>query len=193
MAVFISLSYVGIDIVERPVVTRLVSNLWSREAFMVSGLALLSSLVGIGQWLLLRPFLHRASWWGFAFAATYSVGTSLTEIASTTGIGLTPGFAINFLLLGPICGIWQWTILRTQTARSGWWIFTQIFSWLVMFGVAVLISVSAASIFGGIMDDYLPLSYALGGAALGAITGAVLIWLLRNPAVKTKKETAMSL
>jgi len=49
--------------------------------------------------------------------------------------------------------------------------------------------VGAASIFGGSVDTYLPISYAGGGAALGVTTGAVLIWLLRAPDAKSKKVT----
>lgn len=157
------------------------------------GLAILAGLAGIGQWLLLRPYLYQASRWGFAFATTYWVGTSLTEAAGATGVGILPSFVLVFLLLGPVCGIWQWAILRTQTDKAGWWIFTPIIGWLVLFGLSVFVSYSAASLFGGIVDDYLPFSYALGGAAWGAITGAVLIRLLREPDVKTEKGTVVSL
>jgi hypothetical protein len=61
MAGFIGLSYTGIDLVERPIVARLVSDPWVREAFMVLGLGLLGGLVGAGQWLLLRQHLDHAS------------------------------------------------------------------------------------------------------------------------------------
>lgn len=190
MTAFIALSYTGIDIVERPVVTRMVSDPWAREAFMISGLALLGGLVGIGQWFLLRPYIDRAGRWGLAIAATYWVGSSLTEIASASGMGLIPSFTISFLLLGPICGILQWNLLRTQVNRAGWWVSTQTIGWLVLFAVTVLTAYGAASIIGGSVDNYLPVSYALGGAALGATTGAVLVWLLRKPAVSSSKETA---
>jgi hypothetical protein len=48
-----------------------------------------------------------------------------------------------------------------------------------MFAVTTAVAYGAASILGGSVDDYLPMSYAIGGAALGAATGAVLVWLLR--------------
>ncbi len=71
MTVFISLSYTGIDTVERPIVTRSVSDPWVREASMVLGLALLGAAGGIAQWLLLRQHVNRASQWGLALATTY--------------------------------------------------------------------------------------------------------------------------
>ncbi len=161
-AMFISLSYTGIDLVERPIVTRLVSDPWVREGLMVLGLGLLGGLVGVGQWLLLRRYLNHASQWGMAIAATYWLGASLTEIASFTGIGLIPSFAASFVLLGPVCGILQWIILRSQVDRAGWWVFTQTMSWLVLFAVTTIIGYGAASIFGGNVDNYLPVSYGLG-------------------------------
>jgi hypothetical protein len=139
MAVFISLSYTGIDIVERPIVTRLVSDPWVREGFMVLGLGLLGGLVGVGQWLLLRRYLDHASQWGLAIAATYWLGASLAEIASFTGIGLIPSFAASFVLLGPVCGILQWSILRSQVDRAGWWVLAQTMSWLVLFAVTAFV------------------------------------------------------
>jgi hypothetical protein len=53
-----------------------------------------------------------------------------------------------------------------------------------------LFAYGTASVFGGKVDDYLPVSYALGGAALGTTTGAVLIWLLRAPVMKSTNEAA---
>jgi hypothetical protein len=191
MAGFIGLSYTGIDIVERPIATRLVSDPWVREAFMVLSLGLLGGLVGAWQWLLLRRHLDHAGQWGLVMAGTYWLGASLTEIASFNGIGLIPSFAISFVLLGPVCGVLQWSILRPQVDRAGWWVFAQTMGWLVLFAVSSFVAYGAASILGGNVDDYLPVSYVLGGAALGAMTGAVLVWLLREPVVKTINGTAI--
>ncbi len=179
MTIFLFLSYTGIDIVLRPIVTRSVTDLVVSEVIIVLGLAVLGAAIGIGQWLLLRRRLRRASTWGLAIAATYWVGTSLTEIAAFTGVALLPSFVLSFLLLGPICGLLQWIVLRHQVARAGWWVVVQTLGWPMMFAVTSVVAYSAASIGGGSVDDYLPMSYAIGGAALGALTGAVLVWLLR--------------
>jgi hypothetical protein len=184
MMVFISLSYTGIDIVERPIVTKSVSDPRVREAFMVLGLGLLGAIAGIGQWLLLRRYLRQASQWGLAMAATYLVGASLAELASFSGVALIPSFALSFLLLGPVCGVLQWLTLRPQIARAGWWVLAQAASWLVLFIVSAVVGYGAASLLGGVVDDYLPVSYAMGGAALGAMTGFVLVWLLRRGEVE---------
>jgi hypothetical protein len=180
MMVFISLAYTGIDMVERPILTKFVSDHWVREAFMVLGLALLGAVAGTGQWLLLRRHLRRASQWGWAMALTFVVGASLAELASFSGVALIPSFALSFLLLGPVCGIFQWLTLRSQVPRAGWWVLAQAASWLVLFIVSGVVGYGAAIYLGGTVDDYLAVSYAVGGAALGAMTGAVLVWMLRE-------------
>lgn len=142
---------------------------------MVLRLAMLVAAGGIAQWLILRQHLDRAGQWGLALAATYWVGASLGEIASFTGVALIPSLALSFLLLGRVCGILQWLILRAQVHRAGWWVLAQTASWLVLFAVAAVVGYGAASILDGSVDDYLAVSYAVGGAALGAMTGAVLV------------------
>ncbi len=179
IALFLSLSYTGIDLVLRPIVERSVRDPWVQEAIIVVGLAILGAAVGLAQWLLLRRHLHRARTWGLVVAATFWVGASLTELASFTGIALLPSFALSFLLLGPVCGILQWNSMRHQVARAGWWVVAQTLGWPLMFAVITVVAYGAASVLGGSVDAYLPMSYAIGGAALGATTGAVLVWLLR--------------
>jgi hypothetical protein len=193
MTGFLALSYTGIDDVERPIVTRLVSDPWTREIWMVLGIGLLGGLVGVAQWLLLRRFIAYAIRWGLIMALTYWVGASLTEIASFTGIALVPSFSASFVLLGPVCGILQWRILRSHVDRAGWWIVTQTLSWLVLFAVSALVAYGFEAIFGGNVDNYLPIGYALGGAAVGAISGLTLIWLLRGSFYRSKVETIISL
>jgi len=179
MAVFLSLSYTGIDMVLRPIVMRSVRDPWVREATIIVGLAILGTAVGMTQRLLLRRHLYRASTWGLAIAATFWVGASLTELASFFGVALLSSFALSFLLLGPVCGILQWLTMRHQVARAGWWIVAQTLGWPVMFAVTTAVAYGTASVLGGSVDDYLPMSYTIGGVALGATTGAVLVWLLR--------------
>src|SRR6266545_1287405 len=170
MTMFASLSYTSIDTVLGPIVTQFVYDPWVQEATIVLGLAVLGAAFGITQWLLLRRHLHRASTWGLASAATFWVGASLTEIAFFSGVALLPSFALNFLLLGPVCGLLQWPTVRHQVARAGWWVVAQTLSWLVLFAVSAVVAYGAAVVFGGSADDYLPLSYGVGGAALGATT-----------------------
>jgi hypothetical protein len=181
MSLFLCLSYSGVDLVLRPIVARTVPDPWVREATIAVGLAILGTAVGFTQWLLLRQHLRSARTWGLSIAATFWVGASLTELASFAGVALLPSFVLSFLLLGPVCGLLQWLSMRHQVARAGWWIVAQTLSWPMLFALSAVVAYGASAVFGGGVDDYLPVSYAIGGAALGATTGAVLVWLLRAP------------
>jgi hypothetical protein len=179
MTVFLSFSYSVVDNVLRPIVTQSVRDPWGREASIVLGIVLLGIALGIAQAVILRPYLHRTRAWALTTATCLWLGGSLAELAAFSGIAIGPSLALSALLLGPGCGFLQWLILRKEVARAGWWVLVQTLGWVVVFAVAAGVASSAAAIFGGNGDDYLPLSYAVGGAALGALNGAVLWWLLR--------------
>jgi len=70
---------------------------------------------------------------------------------------------------GAVVGIAQWFVLRRQVSRAGWWVLASIVGFVVASTVqfAVAVSLVAASV--------------VVGAVYGAITGGVLVWLLRQP------------
>ena len=72
-------------------------------------------------------------------------------------VGLIAGVA----LYGTVAGLMQWLVLRRQVARAGWWVLACTLGWVVAVPVGDL---------GG----------PPGWAVYGAITGAVLVWLLRQ-------------
>jgi hypothetical protein len=66
------------------------------------------------------------------------------------------------LVVFGVVGVLQWLVLRRQFARAGWWVLASAVGWVV--------GMPLGGIFGWL---------AL-GAAYGAITGTVLVWLLRQ-------------
>jgi len=76
--------------------------------------------------------------------------------------GAAAGLGIPFVV-----GLLQAPALRRHTSRAHWWIPASLVSW----GVAWLASVAWAE--AGIV---------LGGAVLGAVSGSLLIWMLRSAA-----------
>jgi hypothetical protein len=99
---------------------------------------------GIGQWLLVRHYLDRATWWivatvvGFAVAGAL-MGTGTTEELARRGLSTeTIGLAI-----GATAGVSQWVVLRSRSPRAAWWIPASIASfglgwfvnWTVDFGL----------------------------------------------------------
>ena len=135
---------------------------------------------GYLQWLVLREKVARAGPWVLAS----SLGFAITlGTLGAIGIGETnENYVMAGILFAAVFGIagglLQWLVLRRAgIAQPGWWM--------------------PASIFGSLVAAIgFPLSYALGadgnyglsalvfglllGAGLGAIPGAVLVWLLRQ-------------
>ena len=118
--------------------------------------------LGVLQWLVLRGRLVRAGWW---------------IVAST--VGWAVGGAAFGLVGGVVTGVLQWLVLRRRLARAGWWIAASTVGWAI--GPVIVL-------FGGViggMDAALivllvAVLWGIGGLVGGAITGVVLVWLLRQ-------------
>jgi hypothetical protein len=84
-------------------------------------------------------------------------------------------FAAVFGVAG---GVLQWLVLRQAgIARAGWWVPANIFGSLV---AAIGFPISAAIGYSGNYGLSATVFGLLLGAGLGAIPGAVLVWLLRQ-------------
>jgi hypothetical protein len=129
---------------------------------VVVGGVLVGASLGVAQWLLLRQRLSRAAWWILASAvgiAVAAAGWWLLE--STAGVAVAA-------LSGVSLGVAQWLVLRRQLSRAAWWILASAVGFAVVF-VAFDSSVASAA------------TGAVGVVAYGAITGGVLVLLLRQP------------
>ena len=120
-----------------------------------------SALVGALHWLVLRRYVPYALWWlpasigGAAAAAVVVYGVGLVD----TDLGLSAGV----LLYGTLAGAVQWVVLRREVRRAGWWVLASTVGWLV----AV---------------PWGPVAGPPGWAVFSAVTGTVLVWLLRPAA-----------
>ena len=119
-------------------------------------------------------------WWVLASTVGWSVGGYL---GSAAGWGLSRGIAVvgygaGAAAGGIAAGVLQWLVLRQQVARAGWWVLASTVGWPVSIGVGG-IGVQAVR---AVTDVTLPaVTAALIPAIYGAITGSVLVWLLRQP------------
>jgi len=145
------------------------------------GGAVLGASVGIAQWLILRREVSRAGWW--VLASTVTVGFAVGAAGAVLDEGV--GSALGGVVLGASVGIAQWLILRREVSRAGWWVLAST----VGFVVAAALSLPAlkkmgGGLLGGAFEivDFVGLVLSL--ALYGAITGGVLVWLLRQPASK---------
>ena len=165
------------------------------------GLAILASTV-IAQWLVLRRQIARAGRWVLAGIVGLVVGSVVGLVAGgavrlvalgfkgvlgadfTEAVGIIGGLGVGIGLGIPSAlaaiTIAQWLVLRRHVSRAGWWLLAHIVGLVVgSFVGAVLRGVL------GVDADARAVVYSLPGlAAYGAITGGVMVWLLRQPAAK---------
>jgi hypothetical protein len=98
-------------------------------------------------------------------------------LAANTGENDAMAGVLMASVFGGVSGILQWLILRRKVARAGWWLLANLLGSLV--GV---IAVPIAATLGEAGNwDLAVITFGLVfGAGNGAITGAALVWLLRQ-------------
>jgi hypothetical protein len=151
--------------------------------------AAVGAVTGVAQWLLLRRQVRRAGWWILASTAGWAVGLAVGDavgLAVVDAVGGAMGFAVGLAVgravggaaVGAVTGVAQWLLLRRQVRRAGWWILASAA------GLAVGLAVG--------LDVVLDVGNAVGGAVVGAVigilTGAALVWLLRQSRPETKGD-----
>ena len=157
---------------------------WSEVEFMsvdvaaaeYGGVVVGVTVAGVLQWLVLRQRMDRAAWWIVASLVSgvvaggviYGVGGD-AGFSAEVATDLDVGWVVEAGLYGAVLGVLQWLVLRGQVALSGLWVVASIVGWVV--GDPVCSS----------LMDFGALSWVVFGAVYGAITGLVLVWLLRQP------------
>jgi hypothetical protein len=156
-------------------------------------------VVGTAQWLVLRRPLKSIRWivWVLATAIGAFVAWTLGMIpstfiftgADTGGAASAPMSdlmvyalaAVMGFVLGLILGVPQWLVLRRHLPKAGWWVLANAVAWMVgmmiVFVGTSFIPPEGISISVALM---LLLFLFAAGAAVGAVHGLVLIWLLRS-------------
>jgi len=151
---------------------------------------------GLGQWWLLRHHFGRAGWWLVATAAGSAVAalalaalTALPEqVVGPQDSGVRAG--LSFVTDGLALGIAQWLVLRGNVRGALRWIgATGAPLWLFGFqflqhgfnsmGAAGATDVAEAVDWVGSVATI----YAVYGLLIGALTGAVLAWMVDQPRV----------
>jgi hypothetical protein len=160
----------------------LLSGLGITDEFGVAHLIMFGTVLGVTsgflQWVVLREKVARAGRWVLAGTLGFVIAGGILGAIGINENYITAGFLFA-AVFGVAGGIMQWLVLRQQIVRAGLWILASIFGSLVG-----AIGVPAAEAISAIAPDNYSLSTivfgVLLGAGLGAIPGAVLVWLLRQ-------------
>jgi hypothetical protein len=142
--------------------------------------------VGIGAGELKWPVLWRriagAGWWVLGSAAA-GAAISQGDLASyyeSLSFGTLLRYIVVVALGGAVAGILQWLVLRSQVSRAGWWVLASTVGWAL--GIALWdAGWDAGTAYGTVLLVGGPL-------VLGVVTGAALVWLLRQPVPEAQLE-----
>ncbi len=153
--------------------------------------------VGTAQWLVLRRPINSIRWrvWVLATAIGAFIAWTLGMIPSTfMVVGADSGgaasaqmstlmiytlAAVMGFVLGPILGVPQWLVLCHHLPKAGWWVLANALAWMVGM-VIVFVGTNFIPPEGVSLSVALVLLLFLfvAGAAVGAIHGLALVWLL---------------
>ncbi len=90
---------------------------------------ILSLLMGLLQYSLLRRYLPRMGWWVLATAGGWLLGLLLVLSLPVSWGYESWGMDLIFTLLGFSIGVGQWLLLRRRLLRAEWWIGANIVGW----------------------------------------------------------------
>jgi hypothetical protein len=131
---------------------------------------------GYFQWVALRERIAGAGLWGLASALGFGLAMGALLATDPEENPAMAGFLVG-TVFGLVSGILQWLILRRKVPRAGWWLLANLLGSLVgtiAFPIAVAISETGN---WGLAIIVFGMGF---GAGNGAITGAALVWLLRQ-------------
>ncbi len=103
-------------------------------------------------------------WWVLASTVGFAVGLAVPEPVIEAMEEAVVGAVV-----GASAGIAQWLVLQWRVSRAGWWVLASIVGLAVGFAVPEAVAVAVEEV-----------GLAVGLSGYGAITGGVLVWLLRR-------------
>lgn len=138
-------------------------------------------LIGLFQWLALRPYLVRSEDWVLLDGAGWAVGFAL-GLFVIEAVGQSPlGALLAYLLFGLIIGTLQWPALRREIPNVVAWVIASMIGWALGAYLSQLALSAIAP--NGEVSQVLSTAVVAGltGLVAGAITGVALVWIVRQP------------
>ena len=138
--------------------------------FWLGGGLFVGSGFAVNNWLAFRTvkglFDRQTS--GRWFVATIAAWAISLAAVSGAGLAARYGLVVAGLVIGSTVGLLQWSVIRSRFVYSWTWIPGQLIAWVIAAALMNLFSQAVGFILAGLVS--------------GAISGAMLIWLIRkNP------------
>ena len=145
------------------------------DVFITLGI-IMGATGGYFQWVVLRERIAGAGLWGLASALGF--GLTMGAIVAADAVEIDAMTAVLIAsVFGVVSGILQWLILRRKVPRAGWWLLANIIGSLIG---AIALPIASAILEAGKWELGFMTFGLVFGAGNGAITGATLVWLLRQ-------------
>jgi hypothetical protein len=139
------------------------------------------TLLGLAQWLVLRPYVSRSFDWvinqAVGWVVGFSIGLYLVQLLSNTPLGML----IGFISFGVIVALFQYPALRREIPYLAAWILANVIGWTLG---AFLSQVVASSLFQNVTPTtFTSVFVVIGitGLVAGGITALALILIVRQP------------
>jgi len=148
----------------------------------LAGAVMLGGVPGGLQGLILRRQLSGAGWWVAASAGGWTAGWMVSLALIQREVPEPVSWDVLLAVVAVLGGGLQWLVLRRHVLQAGWWVVASAVGWTL--GLAVIFGVLAAA--GAQVVAAAPVAWALligtlTGAVVGAVTGTLLLWLVRHP------------
>ena len=139
------------------------------------------TLLGLAQWLVLRPYITKSYDWilnqAVGWVVGFTLGLFVVQLLSKTPLGMLVGF----MAFGLIVALFQYPILRREIPHLVSWIVANVIGWTL----GAFLSQLVASAF---FQNSLPttftsvlVSVGITGLVAGAITALAFIRIVRQP------------
>ena len=139
------------------------------------------TLLGLAQWLVLRPYVSKSFDWvinqAVGWVVGFTIGLFVVQLLANSPLGMLLGF-ISF---GVIVAIFQYPALRREIPYLATWILANVIGWTLG---AYLSQVVASNFFqNALPTTFTSVLVATGitGLVAGAITALALILIVRRP------------
>jgi hypothetical protein len=144
-------------------------------------LAVLLFVLSLAQWLVLSLRVDIDAWW--VLGTTVSGGIILPIIAEFVDKKLSfPKELVSLVGGGIIIGIVQWLLLRSHIRQAFWWMPAVALGWFGSLLIGLVLTTAVGIVWKWLIGG--PLLQIVNGGILwagyGALTGIVLVWLLRH-------------
>jgi hypothetical protein len=138
-------------------------------------------LLGLAQWLVLRPYITASVDWVLNHAAGWVVGYTLGLFVVQLLAKTLLGTLLGYIAFGVIISLFQYPVLRREIPHLATWIIANVAGWTLG---AYLSQLAAGAFFQSAAPNTLTsvlVSVGITGLVAGAITALALIWIARQP------------